>query len=90
MIQWSVWKLDTWAEMKFEWGWLMRTKGLQQINRKPPTGYGKAPDLIKDKVEGAGFVVYPAGYEPQREPNHLISSGSPIYGNSYCAYLNPF
>jgi hypothetical protein len=79
----------TWKEIKYEWGDLMRSKGLQQINREPPTGYEVAPDLITDQVEGEGFVIYPPGYDP-RETNHTLTSSSSIYGNRYCGTLNPF
>ena len=54
----------------------MRSKGLQQINRNAPTGYGEAPDLLKGKVEGFGFVIYPRDYDP-REVTHTLSSTRP-------------
>ena len=60
----------TWKEIKYEWGDLMRSKGLQQINREPPTGYEVAPDLITDQVEGEGFVIYPPRIRPKRSKPH--------------------
>jgi len=82
-------RCKTWQEAKEEWGWLMRDKGLQQINRPPAIGYGEAPDLVTSKVEGPGFVIYPNGYDP-REMNHTLSSRASIYGEGYCGTLNPF
>ena len=89
MISVHPYRCKTWSEAKREWGWLMRSKGLQQINRNAPTGYGEAPDLLKGKVEGVGFVIYPRDYDP-REATHTITTQSPIYGNRYCGTLNPF
>ena len=55
MISVHPYRCKTWSEAKREWGWLMRSKGLQQINRNAPTGYGEAPDLLKGKVEGSAL-----------------------------------
>ncbi len=89
MISVHPYQCKTWSEAKREWSWLMRSRGLQQINRKPPTGYGEAPDLLKGKVEGPGFVIYGSGYDP-RKPNHHITARASIYGSRYCGHLNPF
>ena len=89
MISVHPYQCRTWSEAKHEWGWLMRSRGLQQINRNAPTGYGEAPDLLNGKVEGPGFVIYAGGYDP-RETNHTISARSSVYGSRYCGTLNPF
>jgi len=89
MIDWYNFHCRTWREAKRNWGHLMQDKGLQQINRDAPTGYGEAPHLITSKVEGFGFVIYPKGYDP-REINHTLSSRASIYGNRYCGSLNSF
>ncbi len=89
MISVHPYQCKTWSEAKREWGWLMRSRGLQQMNRKAPTGYGEAPDLLNGKVEGPGFVIYGSGYNP-RETTHTITTGAAIYGNRYCGHLNPF
>jgi len=89
MIAYGKRRLKKWRDMKWEWRRLIDTKGFHQINRVAPVGYGQAPDVLIDKVEGPGFVVYPDGWR-EYEPNHYTSSGSPIYGNSYCGTLNPF
>ena len=89
MIELWHYRRPTWKQIKYEWGDLMRSKGLQQINRDPPTGYEVAPDLITEQVEGDGFVIYPKGYDP-REINHTLSSRASIYGNRYCGTLNTF
>ena len=82
-------RFKTWEDAKFRWGYLMRDNGLQQINREPATGYGEAPDLLKGKVEGPGFVIYGSGYDP-RKPNHHITARASIYGSRYCGHLNSF
>mgnify|MGYP003638738339 CR=1 FL=1 len=82
-------RCKTWKQAKREWGSLMREKGLQEINRPAPIGYGEAPHLVTGKVEGEGFVIYPHGYDP-REINHTLSSRASIYGNRYCGTLNSF
>lgn len=89
MIAYGKMRLKTWTAMKLEWRWLIDLRGYHQINRPLPTGYGLAPELLKDKVEGPGFVIYPEGYD-DRKPNHMIRSGSSIYRDSYCSTLNPF
>ena len=89
MITWATYERRTWSDVKRQWGEMMRCEGLQEINRPAPTGYGEAPDLLKGKVEGPGFVIYAQGYDP-RETNHSISSRAAIYGNRYCGTLNPF
>lgn len=60
--------------------------------RGTATGYSTAPNLIRQQVEGPGFVIYPPGHPLPEEAciRMNVSSGSPVYGNSYCATLNPF
>ena len=88
MILYDKMEVDTWQEMRRIWRRLWDTRGLHPIHRPAPTGYGQAPEVLTEKVQGDGFVMYPNGY---KEPNHTMSIGqSPLYGNSYCGTLNSF
>lgn len=89
MILYHSMRLKTWEQMKLKWTWLIDLRGYHEINRPAPTGYSHAPELLKGKVEGPGFVMYPESYD-DRKPNHTIRSGASIYGNCYCSTVNPF
>lgn len=89
MILYGTRKFQNWYALKMEWKWVYETKGHHQINRPPVSGFAEVPSFLKEKVEGDGFVMVPEWYV-ESEPNHTIGSGSSIYGNSYCGYLNSF
>ena len=69
MISVHPYRCKTWSEAKREWGWLMRSKGLQQINRNAPTGYGEAPDLSRARSR-ARLCHLPARLRPARSHPH--------------------